>query len=92
MFTTGQIVYAFFKKHDNGVWGPHECIFFKEMSSGKLNLKYKVTTSVAPKSVVVCANMVFAEKPENSEAKAIIVKLNNHTGSDKNECLKLLKL
>jgi hypothetical protein len=58
-----------------------------EMPSGKLNLHYKVTTSVAPKSVVVCANMVFAENPKNS--KAIIDELNKHTGSDKNECLKL---
>ena len=90
MFTTGQIVYAFFKKHFDGDWGPHECIFVKDMSGGKLNLKYKVTTSVAMEHVSVCANMVFAEKPENSKAiKEIIDKLNNHTGSDKNECLKL---
>jgi len=87
MFEKDQVVYAFFKKHDNGVWGPHECIFFKEMLSGKLNLKYKVTTRVAMEHVSVCANMVFLKIPNNSEN--IIKQLNNHTGSDKNECLKL---
>lgn len=89
MFEKDQVVYAFFKKHDNGVWGPHECLFFDKMPSGNLHLKYKVMKSNAMQHVIVCANMVFAEKPENSEAKAIIDELNNHTGSDKNECLKL---
>ena len=89
MFQKDQLVYAFFKKRPNGDWGPHECIFFMDMPSGKLNLKYKVTTSVAMEHVSVCANMVFAEKPENRKAKAIIDELNKHTGSDKNECLKL---
>lgn len=87
MFEKDQTVYAFFKKHHRGEWGPHECLFFGEKPNGKLHLKYKVGSSNVMKHVIVCANMVFAEKPE--KIQEIIKQLNNHTGSDKNECLKL---